>query len=83
MADYSSPKPIDPLWYRRDCFINAACTCGRRVSLDLGALIRKHRLDENQSLYQLIDRLKCSSCGNRPSACDVTARPRNRPIPGQ
>ena len=38
MADYSSPKPIDPIDYRRGYFLRVTCGCRQRpVFADVSA----------------------------------------------
>jgi len=70
-ANYNRPKPIDPVWYRRGCFLNIICACGRRGSVELGTFARSRGVSPDTQLYRLIARLRCRQCGARPSA-DVT-----------
>lgn len=76
MADYSSPKPIDPIDYRRGYFLRVTCDCGRREILALDDLRRRYRLPGDLAIYRLIGRLRCRSCRQRPVFADVSARPR-------
>lgn len=79
MADYTSPKPIDPLWYRMDCYINAQCACGRRASMPVADVARRYRIHRDTSLHKILFRLRCSACGATPSGCpDVTRHPKWR-----
>ncbi|RBD68940.1 hypothetical protein BRM19_22145 [Xanthomonas oryzae pv. oryzae] len=36
-TNYNRPKPVDPIWYRRNCYLRMACNCGRRVVVRLRA----------------------------------------------
>lgn len=72
MADYSSPRPSDPVSYRRSCYLHIDCRCGRRSTYKLGDFARHHGLPGELSLYRLIARLKCQMCGQRPLHTDVT-----------
>lgn len=70
-----SPQPVDPVWYREQEYLHLGCSCGRRVALQIGPLARRHGLGSNAKLYKLVDLLRCSQCGARPSAVDVRPRP--------
>lgn len=78
MADYSKPKPIDPLWYQRGAWVNATCSCGHRASIRVDDLARRHRLPDDLPLHQLIDRLRCSKCRIASLSADVTRHRRWR-----
>lgn len=75
VADYTSPKPVDPIAYQPHAFLQIACQCGRRVTYPLGDLARLHRLPPRLKLYKLIERLRCELCGERPTSAKVTKRP--------
>lgn len=51
-----SPKPVDPLWYRKSMFLRVLCSCGHQNSIPIMDLIRQQRLDPDMRLYQLIPR---------------------------
>lgn len=70
-----SPKPVDPVWYRRLEYLHLSCPCGRRVALQIGPLARSHGLASDTRLYQLVARLRCGQCGAPPSTVDVKLRP--------
>ncbi len=70
-ANYNRPKPVDPIWYRRDCYIRIHCGCGRTVVETLGRFVEGRGLPSSLLLHELIARLRCGACGRRPSA-DVT-----------
>lgn len=78
MADYSKPKPIDPLWYQPDGWVNASCPCGHHASARVRDLATCHQLNKDLLLHQLLSRLRCSKCGQRPLAPDVTRNPKWR-----
>lgn len=67
-ANYNRPKPIDPIWYRRNCFLRISCGCGRRVSVELGAFADANGIPHKLLVHRLIARLRCKSCGARPYA---------------
>ena len=75
MADYTSPKPVDPIWYQTNAFLRIDCRCRRSVTYPLGDFARVHRLPSSMALYELIDRLRCENCGERPSSAKVTRHP--------
>ena len=74
-ANYNRPKPIDPIAYRRGCYLNIKCKCGHAVSVQLGKFARDNRISDKTQIYQLIKRLKCKRCGARPSYADATRFP--------
>lgn len=67
-ANFNRPKPIDPIWYRTECYISIRCGCGRRRSERVGAFAAEAGVSFNVSLYELIKRLRCPSCNRRPYA---------------
>lgn len=70
-----SPQPVDPLWYRRHHgVLRAWCRCGHHAEVRLVELERRHRLSSNIRVYQVIERLRCSHCGQRPRFADVVRR---------
>ena len=75
MADYSSPRPVDPIGYRRNAFLRISCGCGRRATYPLNAFAEIHRLPSNMPVYRLIQRLRCEMCGERPQHADIAYTP--------
>lgn len=73
-ANYNRPKPIDPIWYRRNCSLRIWCGCGRRIVTPLGRFAAERSIAADTQIYKLILRLRCSACGRRPSA-DVVRGP--------
>lgn len=73
-ANYNRPKPIDPIWYRRNYLLRIACGCGRRVEVTLGAFAAERSIPANMQIYRLIARLRCRQCGRRPTADVVRGR---------
>ncbi|WP_234893363.1 hypothetical protein [Sphingobium yanoikuyae] len=67
-ANYNRPKPIDPIWYRKDCYLRIQCDCGRRVVAPLGEFVRSRRVHFDTRIYELIARLRCSQCRRKPYA---------------
>jgi hypothetical protein len=75
MADYTSPKPIDPIWYQPNAFLRIECRCGRREAYALREFASYHRLSDRLLLYELIARLRCETCKQRPAFAEVTRWP--------
>lgn len=71
-ANYNRPKPVDPIAYRKGCYLNIRCVCGRSVCEQLGPFARARGLSDKTVVYELIKRLRCRQCGARPSYADVT-----------
>ena len=70
---HAAQVAVDPLWYRRGCYINAACIgCARRVSLPIDEVAARYRIGANVPLYEILGRLRCSGCGKPPGLPDVT-----------
>lgn len=67
-ANYNRPKPIDPIWYRRNCYLRIQCGCGRRLSVPLGEFAAAKSIPDDTQVYKLILRLRCRKCGRRPFA---------------
>lgn len=72
MADYTSPKPIDPIWYQPNAYLRIECGCGRRETYALSEFVSYHRLRRNLLLYELIARLRCERCKQRPAFAEAT-----------
>src|SRR3546814_17969565 len=64
-ANYNRPKPIDPIAYRRGCYLNIRCKCGHAVSVQLGKFAQDNGIPERTQAYQLIKRLRCSRSEER------------------
>lgn len=75
MADYSSPKPIDPIAFQPHAFLRIRCRCGRRATYPVAEFTRFHRLPGTLKFYELIARLRCEICGERPANADVVRHP--------
>lgn len=73
MADYT-PQPVDPLRYRKNHCLRITCKCSRKVSLPLDDVVRLYRVPQDHRVHQVIDRLRCSSCGERPVFVDLAKR---------
>ena len=67
-ANYNRPKPIDPIWYRTECYISIRCACGRQRCERVGAFAAEAGVSFNIALYELIRRLRCTKCNGRPFA---------------
>ena len=75
LADYISPKPVDPIAYQPHAFLRISCRCGRREIYALGDFARVHRLPGDLKLYELIKRLRCKICRERPFGATVSRYP--------
>ena len=75
MADYASPKPVDPIGYQPHTFLRIHCKCGRTVTYPLGDFTRFNRLPSKMKLYELTSRLRCEICRERPVRAEVTKHP--------
>ncbi len=67
-ANYNKPKPVDPIWYRKGCYIRIHCGCGRQLVEPLERFAAERGVSVNTLLYELIGRLQCQVCGCRPHA---------------
>ncbi len=72
VTDYSSPKPVDPLWHSADGFLTIRCRCGRVEVERLGDFASKRLLDKKLKIYEMIARLRCKRCKRRPAFAEVT-----------
>ena len=75
MADYTSPKPVDPISWQPNGFLHIHCRCGRRATYKLSEFARYHRLPGSLIVWRMIKRLRCEMCGARPSSAEVTRYP--------
>lgn len=41
--------------------------CGRTLVEQLGDFARTRRISDHVRIYQILDRMKCSACGRRPT----------------
>lgn len=73
-ANYHRPKPIDPIWYRRNYLLRISCVCGRRLETPLGAFAAERSISADTQIYRLIERLRCRECQRRPFADVVRGR---------
>ena len=71
-ANYNRPKPIDPLWYRADCWLILRCHgCRRQIRERVQDFQVKHLLPGDMRFSDLARRLKCDVCGRREPEMDV------------
>jgi hypothetical protein len=77
VVDYSQPKPIDPIRHQPNGKLRIECRCGRIVICLLREFARERGLDETMLIYEMIARLRCRVCGERPRFAEVTRRPRS------
>ncbi|WP_374406493.1 hypothetical protein [Pelagerythrobacter sp.] len=75
MADYTSPKPVDPVFYQPNAYLRIHCRCGRRATYPVRDFARFHRLPATLQFYELIKRLRCEICRQRPISADVSRFP--------
>jgi len=67
-----SPQPVAPLWYVRWAWLRIRCQCGRYHEERLADVIERHGLDTQMRCYELVARLRCRACGERPRSADIT-----------
>lgn len=72
MADYTKPKPTDPIGYQPEASLRIHCSCGRIVVCRLQDFAQARRLSVSMRIYEMIARLRCRSCGAQPSFAEVT-----------
>ncbi len=75
MADYTSPKPVDPIFYQPHAFLQIRCRCGRSATYPLAQFAKFYGLPRTLTLRRLIARLRCQQCKARPEFAEVTKRP--------
>lgn len=68
MTDYTSPKPVDPIWYQPNAYLKIECGCGRRETFKLAVFAEYHCVDQRTKLHRMIARLRCKVCHGRPFA---------------
>jgi hypothetical protein len=73
-ANYGRPKPVDPLWYRFGWHLHVCCLCGHAARVELQDFAAWHALPASLRLYQLMERLRCSACGQRPIVAELVSR---------
>lgn len=73
-ANYGRPKPVDPLFWLHGRYLRAVCACGHNLSMEVSTFAALAGLPKNMLAHQLIDRLKCSKCGQRPKRAWVAER---------
>lgn len=67
-VNYRQPKPVDPIFYRRTCYIRVRCACGRAETEVLGEFARKRGVPGHVRIYEMLTRLRCRRCGRTPTA---------------
>lgn len=72
MADYTRPKPVDPIRYQPNGRLRIECGCGRIAVFKLSAFAEARQLDGSMRVHEMIARLRCATCGNRPKFAEVT-----------
>jgi hypothetical protein len=65
-----SPKPVTPLWYVATAWLRIRCACGHATSVQLSDLIARG-INRETRCYEVIGRLRCTECGERPAEADV------------
>lgn len=75
VVDYAAPKPVDPLWYQPNGILTIRCRCGRVEVERLSDFTARHRLDKGTKIYEVIRRLRCRYCGERPAFAEVARSP--------
>jgi hypothetical protein len=71
-ANYNRPKPVDPLWYRADCWLIVWCPkCLHQIKERVRDFQTRHLLPGDMRFSHLAQLLKCESCGHKPPVMDV------------
>lgn len=65
-----SPKPVTPLWYIPAAWVRIQCGCGHATAVQVGDLMAAG-IHRDTRCYQVLGRLRCSNCGERPAQADV------------
>jgi hypothetical protein len=64
-ANMDQPCPADRISYRRDLQMRVSCPCGHSLTFVVGELAARYGLPGSMELWRMLDRLKCSHCGNK------------------
>lgn len=71
-ANMGKPCPTDPVWYRLDCTLAVRCEgCGHRAARPLREWVTEHRISQDESLWRVIARMRCTACHKREPAAEV------------
>ena len=71
---YGRPKPVDPLWYRFGWHLHVRCLCGHAATVELQDFAVRRGLPASLRLYRLMERLRCSACGQKPIVAELVSR---------
>jgi DNA-directed RNA polymerase subunit RPC12/RpoP len=72
-ANYNRPKPVDPLWYRADCWLVIRCeNCNHAIKERVRDFQTRHLLPGDMRFFRLADLLKCARCGRKRPKIEVT-----------
>jgi len=66
----SRPKPADPVFLLAGLRLHVVCGCGRSTKPRIGELAARHRVPSVTPIRQVIARLRCSQCGDKPTVAE-------------
>ncbi|MXP65240.1 hypothetical protein E0493_17990 [Roseomonas sp. M0104] len=71
MAGGGSPQePLDPVFMLAGLRLRVVCGCGHSTKPQIGKLAVRHRVPSVTPIRQVIERLRCSRCGGRPTVAE-------------
>jgi hypothetical protein len=73
-ANYGRPKPVDLLWYRFGWHLHVRCLCGHAADVELQDFAARRGLPASMRLHQMMERLRCSACGQPPLVAELVSR---------
>lgn len=74
-ANYGRPKPVDPLYWLHGRYLRVACACGHRFSQEVSDFAKAHTLPGAMLAHEMIAKLRCSRCGEKPAMAEIGERP--------
>jgi hypothetical protein len=73
-ARMGQPCPGDYIWYRADWVSSVRCACGNSARRPVWEWASVHRVDSRRKLWQLVEKMRCSRCGARRPATELTQK---------
>ena len=72
-ANYNRPKPVDPLWYRLECWLHVRCPgCHHAIKERVRDFQARHLLPGDMRFHALPGLLVCGRCGCKQPEIEVT-----------
>ncbi|MDJ0390260.1 hypothetical protein QMO56_19285 [Roseomonas sp. E05] len=66
----SRSNPADPVFLLAGLRLHVVCSCGRSTKPRIGALTVRHRVSSVTPIRRVIERLRCSRCGDKPTVAE-------------